>query len=236
MTKPITSVAAMMLYEEGAFELDDPVAGTCRPSPTPGSISGGSDLKPVTVPLTEPVRIWHLLTHTAGLTYGFHRAHPVDAMLPAAGYRVGLAGRDRPGRGGRAAGRNCRCSSSRAPSGTTPWPPTCSAGWSRWSPAASLDDFFQQRIFAPLGMTRHRLLGRARGRRPPRPALPAPTPTAMAPGDPLGGYALRRPTAAQRGRRPGLHGRGLPPVHPDAAARRRAGRRAAARPAHARPT
>jgi CubicO group peptidase (beta-lactamase class C family) len=48
--------------------------------------TGGPDLRPVTVPATEPVRIWHLLTHTAGLTYGFHRVHPVDAMYRAAGF------------------------------------------------------------------------------------------------------------------------------------------------------
>ena len=30
----------------------------------------------MTVPATEPVRIWHLLTHTPGSTYGFHYAHP----------------------------------------------------------------------------------------------------------------------------------------------------------------
>jgi CubicO group peptidase (beta-lactamase class C family) len=42
--------------------------------------TGGSDLKPVTAPLTEPMRIWHLLTHTSGLTHGFHHAHPVDAL------------------------------------------------------------------------------------------------------------------------------------------------------------
>ena len=30
--------------------------------------------------------MWHLLTHTAGLTYGFHHAHPVDAIYRAAGY------------------------------------------------------------------------------------------------------------------------------------------------------
>jgi CubicO group peptidase (beta-lactamase class C family) len=86
MTKPITSVAAMMLYEEGGFELTDPVS---RFIPSFGNVrvfDGGSDLKAVTVPATEPVRIWHLLTHTSGLTYGFHRAHPVDAMHRAAGF------------------------------------------------------------------------------------------------------------------------------------------------------
>ena len=86
MTKPVTSVAAMMLYEEGAFELTDPVS---RYIPSFGEIrvyTGGSDLRPVTAPATEPVRIWHLLTHTAGLTYGFHRVHPVDALYRAAGF------------------------------------------------------------------------------------------------------------------------------------------------------
>jgi CubicO group peptidase (beta-lactamase class C family) len=46
----------------------------------------GSALKPETEPATEPVRIWHLLTHTSGLTYGFHHTHPVDAMYRAAGF------------------------------------------------------------------------------------------------------------------------------------------------------
>jgi CubicO group peptidase (beta-lactamase class C family) len=48
--------------------------------------TGGPDLRPVTVPATEPVRVWHLLTHTAGLSYGFHRVHPVDAIYRAAGF------------------------------------------------------------------------------------------------------------------------------------------------------
>jgi len=79
MTKPVTSVATMMLYEEGAFELTDPVS-TFIPSFADVRVyAGGSDLRQVTVPATEPVRIWHLLTHTSGLTYGFHRVHPVDA-------------------------------------------------------------------------------------------------------------------------------------------------------------
>ena len=86
MTKPITSVAAMMLYEQGAFELTDPVAKFIPSFADVRVYAGGSDLKPVTVPATEPVRIWHLLTHTSGLTYGFHRVHPADALLRAAGY------------------------------------------------------------------------------------------------------------------------------------------------------
>ena len=86
MTKPITSVAAMMLYEEGGFELTNPVSSFIPSFRDARVFDGGSDLKAVTVPATEPVRIWHLLTHTSGLTYGFHRAHPVDAMYRAAGF------------------------------------------------------------------------------------------------------------------------------------------------------
>jgi CubicO group peptidase (beta-lactamase class C family) len=89
MTKPITSVAAMMLSEEGALALTDPVSAFI---PSFGDVrvyQGGSDLRPVTVPAAEPVRIWHLLTHTAGLTYGFHRVHPVDALYRAEGFEWG---------------------------------------------------------------------------------------------------------------------------------------------------
>jgi len=89
MTKPVTAVAAMMLYEEGAFELKDPVS---RFIPAFGAVRvyrSGSALKPVTEPAREPMRLWHLLTHTAGLTYGFHHVHPVDALYRAAGFEWG---------------------------------------------------------------------------------------------------------------------------------------------------
>jgi CubicO group peptidase (beta-lactamase class C family) len=89
MTKPIISVAAMMLYEEGAFELTDPVSKFIPAFADIRVYAGGSDLRPVTVPVTEPVRIWHLLTHTAGLTYGFHRVHSVDARYRDAGFEWG---------------------------------------------------------------------------------------------------------------------------------------------------
>ena len=85
MTKPITSVAAMSLYEEGAFSLTDEV-GRWLPELRDVRVwSGGSPAAPLTVPAVEPIRIWHLLTHTAGLTYGFLHAHPVDEMYRAAG-------------------------------------------------------------------------------------------------------------------------------------------------------
>jgi CubicO group peptidase (beta-lactamase class C family) len=85
MTKPITSVAAMMLYEEGALALTDPVSAFIPAFADVRVYAGGTDLKQVTVPAAEPVTIWHLLTHTAGLTYGFQRVHPVDALYREAG-------------------------------------------------------------------------------------------------------------------------------------------------------
>jgi CubicO group peptidase (beta-lactamase class C family) len=86
MTKPVTSVAAMMLYEEGAFQLKDPVSKYIPSFEDLRVYRSGSALAPETWQATEPVRIWHLLTHTAGLTYGFHHAHPVDSMYRAAGF------------------------------------------------------------------------------------------------------------------------------------------------------
>src|SRR5947207_9088789 len=74
MTKPSTSVAAMILYEEGAFELKDPVAKFIPSFADSRVYRSGSALNPVTEPAVEPVRIWHLLTHMSGLPYGFH--HP----------------------------------------------------------------------------------------------------------------------------------------------------------------
>ena len=89
MTKPVTSVAVMMLLEEGRLALTDPVSAFIPSFAGARVFAGGSDLRQVTVPAVEPVRIWHLLTHTAGLTYGFHRAHPVDALYRAAGFEWG---------------------------------------------------------------------------------------------------------------------------------------------------
>jgi CubicO group peptidase (beta-lactamase class C family) len=86
MTKPVTSVAAMMLWEQGAFELNDPISRWLPEFADARVYSGGTAAKPLTVPATEPIRMWHLLTHTAGLTYGFHHMHVVDEMYRNAGY------------------------------------------------------------------------------------------------------------------------------------------------------
>ena len=152
MTKPITSVAAMMLYEEGGFELTDPVS---RFIPSFGDVrvfDGGSDLKAVTVPATEPVRIWHLLTHTSGLTYGFHRAHPVDAMHRAAGFEW-----DWPPGTDLAQACDIWASLPLLFQPGTEWNYSVSTDvLGRVVEVVSgqrLDEFFASRIFGPLGMT-----------------------------------------------------------------------------------
>ena len=124
----------MMLLEEGAFELNDPVADLI-PSFADIRVYAAAPSQAGDRPATEPIRIWHLLTHTAGLTYGFHHAHPVDALYRAGRLRVDVAaGLDLAGAVDALAA--CRCCSSPAPSGTTPSPPTCSAGSSRSPPGS----------------------------------------------------------------------------------------------------
>jgi CubicO group peptidase (beta-lactamase class C family) len=90
MTKPITSVAALMLWEEGAFELKDPVSRYVPSFADARVWRSGTFLKPVTDPIVEPMAIWHLLTHTSGLTYGFVASHAVDELYRRAGFEWGV--------------------------------------------------------------------------------------------------------------------------------------------------
>jgi CubicO group peptidase (beta-lactamase class C family) len=89
MSKPITSVAAMILHEEGHFQLKDPVSKFIPSFADTPVYRGGSIQAPVTEPQTEQMRIWHLLTHTSGLTYGFHNSHATDAIYRNAGFEFG---------------------------------------------------------------------------------------------------------------------------------------------------
>jgi CubicO group peptidase (beta-lactamase class C family) len=81
MTKPITSVAIMMLLEQGKLRLDDPVSRY---------LTGFEDLRVITAfnatdgsyetrPAKRPITIRHLLTHTSGIGYGF--SSPIVARL-----------------------------------------------------------------------------------------------------------------------------------------------------------
>jgi CubicO group peptidase (beta-lactamase class C family) len=85
MTKPITALAAMMLVEQGELLLTDPISNWLPEFANPRIFVGGSDLSPSTVPAGEPIRLRHLLSHTAGFAYGFLRANPVAMMYRNAG-------------------------------------------------------------------------------------------------------------------------------------------------------
>ena len=85
MTKPVTAVAVLTLVEEGRLSLDDPVDRYLPTFAEPRVYVEGSGADVVTRPAAGPVRVRHLMTHTAGLTFGFYRTHPVDALYRAAG-------------------------------------------------------------------------------------------------------------------------------------------------------
>ena len=87
MSKPITSVAAMMLVEDGQLSLDDPVA---KYIPAFADVKVGvetSGASPVLVlePLNRPITIEDLLRHTSGLTYGFYGDSVVRRLYAQAG-------------------------------------------------------------------------------------------------------------------------------------------------------
>ena len=88
MTKPVTSVAAMMLWEEGHFELTDEISRWLPAFADVRVYDKGSVLRPYTVPAVEPIRVWHLLSHTSGLTYGFFQESVVDGLYRAAGFEL----------------------------------------------------------------------------------------------------------------------------------------------------
>lgn len=148
MTKPVTSVAAMMLYEQGCFQLDDPVAAYLPEFADMGVWTGGAIDN--TVAANQPITIGHLLTHTAGLTYGFMQANPVDARYREAQIEF-------PGRGGTLAELVTRLAD-------IPLIAQPGSAWNYsvatdvlgrlvevWS-GQSLADYFEQHILQPLGM------------------------------------------------------------------------------------
>ena len=85
MTKPLTSLAIMMLYEEGRFQLDDPITRFLPCFRNQRVLSGGARGKLETVPAVRDITFRDLLTHTSGLTYGFMESTLVDALYRSEG-------------------------------------------------------------------------------------------------------------------------------------------------------
>lgn len=78
MTKPVTAAAVMALWDEGRFQLDDPVHRFLPEFEHLEVFAGQSGGKAITAPLRRPITIHDLLTHTSGLAYGLEPASPID--------------------------------------------------------------------------------------------------------------------------------------------------------------
>jgi CubicO group peptidase (beta-lactamase class C family) len=94
MTKPITSAAVLMLFEEGQFQLSDPIADFI---PAFGDVkvldnSAGSGVRYVDP--VRPISIRDLLTHTAGLSYGFDENVYIDYLYRERVYSLRQNGAD----------------------------------------------------------------------------------------------------------------------------------------------
>ena len=145
MTKPITALAALMLFEDGQFLLDDPLA-TYLPEFADVQVFAG-DVEKLEAP-ERPISVKDLFMHTAGLSYGWGQDSPVEKM-----YRQSVGQRD-----------TVPLETVVQRLATLPLLYQPGARW-HYSLATdvlgrlvetlsgkSLDDFFLQEIFKPLGM------------------------------------------------------------------------------------
>jgi CubicO group peptidase (beta-lactamase class C family) len=149
MTKPVTVTAVMMLFEEGHFLLDDPVADFLPDFAQTRVFVQETAEGLETADLERPITIRHLLMHTSGLTYGFYPDEPVSRLY--AREQIG-----RPDEPLAAFVRHVAAL------------PLAHQPGARWTYGVShdvlgrlvevvagqpFDAFLQQRIFTPLGMT-----------------------------------------------------------------------------------
>ena len=146
MTKPVTSVAAMILVDDGLLSLDDELG-----SVLPGFAGAQVHENGGTRPPSRPILIRDLLMHTSGLTYGLFGESPVDSMYNRELNAV------RAGTGGDLVETIATIASL----------PLIDDPGARWNYSVStdvlgrvvevvsgqsLDDFLRERVFEPLGM------------------------------------------------------------------------------------
>ena len=95
MTKPITSVAVMMLVEEGKLRLEDPlekfVPEFTKVRVMSSTAANGKSAPEQFEAAKRPITIRHLLTHTSGMTYGFFGREPVAEQYRQAEVADGLS-------------------------------------------------------------------------------------------------------------------------------------------------
>jgi CubicO group peptidase (beta-lactamase class C family) len=156
MTKPVTSVAVMLLRDQGKLALDDPVFKYIPEFKAPAVLAprtvehkqGG----PATVPAWRAITIHDLLTHTSGLTYRFFDRPILGALYAATDVSDGLC--ETPGTIADNAARIAKLPLLHQPG--TAWEYSLSTDvLGRVVEVASgqtLDEFFRERIFRPLRM------------------------------------------------------------------------------------
>jgi len=91
MSKIITSVGVLMLFEEGRFNLDDPVAKYLPELKDMKVMTGGTADAPQLEPLKRPITVKHLLTHTSGLIYDFSGGKELAKLYERANLWSGTA-------------------------------------------------------------------------------------------------------------------------------------------------
>src|SRR5262249_5796932 len=89
MSKIITCVATLILFEDGRFNLDDPVANYLPELKDMKVWTGGTQAEPKVEPLQRPITIKHLLTHTSGLIYDFMGEDELTKLWRSAGLWTG---------------------------------------------------------------------------------------------------------------------------------------------------
>jgi CubicO group peptidase (beta-lactamase class C family) len=92
MTKPITSVAMMMLYEEGHFQLNTPIAKFMPAFKDTKVLVRETEQGLELAELQQPITFRHLFTHTAGLSYGSDEQDPIDRLYRATFESIEQAG------------------------------------------------------------------------------------------------------------------------------------------------
>lgn len=152
MTKPITSVAAMMLHDEGVLRLDHEISRFIPEFADVEVWDGGDGADYTTRKPDRPMTVRDAFTHTTGVTYGFLFQHPVDALYRAA--KIGNLGEGDQETLGEMCARIAKL-------------PLVFSPGDRWNyghstdilgrvvevaSGMSLDAFFRERIFEPLGM------------------------------------------------------------------------------------
>lgn len=96
MTKAVTTVGAMMLFEEGRFLLSDPVGRYLPSFDKTFEVFEPAEFGYVRVPAKRPITIRDLMTHTSGLSYRFMNLEPLGELYIAADLDDGLSGEDMP--------------------------------------------------------------------------------------------------------------------------------------------